>query len=179
MILGYTDWLNEDFQDDFPKNKYVELDKKDAVEYAQDILDLISTAYSRKGGNLEFKTVDDIKNSDLTYWVLKDLDADPNADVLVGGKKTDHGTKITVMGQDGSPKAKTDVVGRVSSLLKSRGFYAEFDKDLAQKMGLKHVQDEKTIRQVLNKEITYNNDGSYERDIHGHRHTKVLVGFPK
>ena len=179
MILLYKDWLNEDFQDEYPKNRYVELARDKAAKYADDILDLINTAYAKKGGNLEFKTAQDLRDSDLTFWILKDLDNDPNADVTVGGKFTKNGTKLTVMGQDGSSQAKNDVVGKVSSLLKTRGFYAEFDKDLAQKMGLPHIQNEKLIRSVLNKDISYNNDGSYDRDIHGHRHTKVLVGIPK
>jgi hypothetical protein len=171
--------LFEDFADDYPKRKFVELSHPDAMEYAKDILDLIQNAYSAKGGNIEIKTINDLKNGDITYWILNDVDSDPDADIVVGGKFTKNGVKITVMGQDGSSQAKREAIGKISELMKKGGFYAEMDKDLAQKIGLKHIQDEKLIRRIIDKELKYNNDGSYDRKIGGHTHTKVLVGNPE
>ena len=63
--------------------------------------------------------------------------------------------------------------------MKTRGFYAELDVDLADKLGLKPIKNEKEIRNVLNKDIIYNSDGSYSRILAGSPHTKVLVGIPK
>jgi hypothetical protein len=83
------------------------------------------------------------------------------------------------MGQDGSREAKSDVSKKMIELMKTRGFYAEMDKDLAQKFGLPHIHDEKTVREVLQKDLDWNNDGSYVRTIAGGKHEKVLVGMPK
>ena len=68
----------------------------------------------------------------------------------------------------------------MKELMKLRGFYAELDKDLAQKLGMPLVDDEATIRKVLNKDIQMNADGSYNRKLTaGPVKTKVLVGLPK
>jgi len=178
-IKLFEQWLRESFAEDHPKNTYVEMSADDASTYADEIIGMINTAYATKGGHYEFKTANDIKRGEITYWVASDIDADPEADVVLGGKETVHGTKMTVMGQDGSSNAKKSGIRKMVELMKTRGFYAEMDKDLAQKMGLSHIHNEKLIRSVIQKEINYNNDGSYERDIAGHKHSKVLVGIPK
>lgn len=176
----YKDWLKEAFADKHGKDKYVELKHADALEYANDIVSLIKTAYSNKGGNLEIQSPNDLKSSDLTYWILKDIDADPDADIVLGGKETQYGTKLTIMGQDGSSRSKIDSIKKMIELMKTRGFYAEMDVDLAQKLGLQPIKDEKEIRKVLNKDIEYHGDGSYDRNVAGAgKHTKVLVGIPK
>jgi hypothetical protein len=178
-IKLYKEWLAEAFADKHPKNKYVELPHSDVMDYADNIIDLINKAYASKGGNIELRTSNDLKNSDLTYWIAKDFDADPEADVAIGGKKTPSGTKLTVIGQDTSSAGKKEAVVKMIELMKTRGFYAELDVDLADKLGLKRIKDEKEIRNVLNKDITYNSDGSYSRMLGGSFHTKVLVGIPK
>lgn len=170
--------LFEEFADDHPKQKFVELPFRNAMKYSEEIFGLIQTAYSNKGGNVEIKKSDDLKNSDITYWILKDIDADPEADVVFGGKFTKSGVKVTVIGQDGSSDAKKEVIKKLTDLMKTGGFYAELDRDLAQKLGIKHIEDETIIRSVIIKDLKYNRDGSYDRKIGGHTHTKVLVGRP-
>lgn len=172
--------LREAFSDDYGKNKWIELPHNKVLDYADNIASLISNAYAAKGGNFEIQTGADLKNSDLTYWVASDLDQDPDADVVVGGKKTPAGTKMTMMGQDGSAEAKKEAIVKMINLMKHRGFYAEMDPELAEKLGLPFVKDEATIRKVINKDLTMNPDGSYTRLVSGtHKHTKVLVGIPK
>lgn len=173
----FEDWLSEKV--DLPKNVYVELSSRDAAEYADEIIDLINKSYAHVGGNLEFKNANDIKNSDVSYWILKDIDDDPDPEIALGGKDTPKGKKITVMSQDGSSPAKKDAILKMIELMKTRGFYAELDKDLAQKFGLSPIRDEKKVRDVLKKDLEWNNDGSYVRDIGGSKHEKVLVGLPK
>jgi hypothetical protein len=175
----FESFLNEKFAEKYPKQMYVELPHSDMKDYSDDIVKLINTAYADKGGNLEIKNGNDLKKSDITYWVAKDIDDDPDADIAIGGKPTNHGVKLTIMGQDGSREAKKDVVLKMIELMRTRGFYAELDADLAQKLGLSIIKDEKKIRNVLNKDIKYNKDGSYDRDIAGGMHTKVLAGIPK
>lgn len=171
--------LYEAFADRFTKNRYHTLRSKDVQDYADEIIDLITIAYQAKGGNLEFNNASDLKNSDLTYWLAKDFDDDPNIDVVFGGKSTKYGTKVTVMGQDGEKNSRKDSILQMIKLMKTRGFYAEVDLDLANKFGLDIIKDEDVIRSVLNKEIEYREDGTYDRKIQGDYHTKVLVGIPK
>jgi hypothetical protein len=171
--------LFEEFAEDYPKNKFIEIPSRNAMNYSSEIFSLIQTAYANKGGNAEIKKADDLKNSDISYWVLKDIDQDPEADVVFGGKFTKSGIKITIIGQDGSSDAKKEVMRKLTDLMKTGGFYAELDKDLTQKLGIAYIKDEKLIRSIINKELKYNSDGSYDRKIAGHTHTKVLVGKPE
>jgi hypothetical protein len=178
-MKNYRQWLSEAFADEFGKNIYAEISHTDLLDYADDVADLIKNAYAEKGGNLEIKSGADLKGSDLTYWVAKDMDSDPEIDLVLGGKQTPHGTKMTVMGQDGSSAAKKQAVLKMIELMRTRGFYAEVDPDLADKLRLPRVKDEKEIRKVLNKEIEYKGDGLYTRQIGGGPHDKVMVGIPK
>lgn len=179
-MIKLIDLLGESFADDYGKNKWIQM-PKDAVEtYAQEIIDLITGAYTGKGGNYEFKSEEDIRNSDLNFWVANDIDTDPEMDAVLGGKRTPAGTKMTVFGQDGSSAAKRVGIVRMIDLMKTRGFYAELDMDLAVKMNMPYIKDEATIRKVLNKDIKMNPDGSYDRKLTmGPVKTKVLVGIPK
>jgi hypothetical protein len=179
-MIKLIDLLGESFADDFGKNKWIQM-PKDAVEtYAQEIIDLITGAYTGKGGNYEYKSEEDIRKSDLNFWVANDIDTDPEMDAVLGGKRTPAGTKMTVFGQDGSSAAKRVGIVRMINLMKTRGFYAELDVDLAAKMNLPFTKDEATIRKVLNKDIKMNPDGSYDRKLTmGPVKTKVLVGIPK
>jgi hypothetical protein len=170
--------LNEAFADKYPKNKFVELGIDDIIEYENEIFTLISNAYKDKGGNLEIKDISDINKSDVKYWIVNDIDIDPDIDIVLGGKSTKNGIKMTMMGQDGSKESKKESILKLIDLMKTKGFYAEMDLDLANKLGLNYISDENVIRNIINKKLTMNSDGSYDREIAGELHTKVLVGIP-
>jgi len=178
-IQLFEQWIDEKVV--LPKNMYVELGSREAADYADTIIDLIKTAYAHVGGNLEYRNANDIKNGDVTYWILKDIDDEPDPEIALGGKKTDSGTKITVMSQDGSAPAKKDAILKMIELMKTRGFYAELDMDLAKKLGLPPIKDEQKVRDVLKKELEWQGDGSYTRKVGaaGKAKEKVLVGIPK
>ena len=172
--------LPESFADTYEKNKWVQLPKDSVKAYADEILNLIAISYAAIGGNFEFKDIEDIKQSDLDFWVATDIDADPEMDSVLGGKNTPAGTKMTVLGQDGSSAAKKVGVVKMIDYMKKRGFYAEVDKDLAAKLKIEYIRDEALIRKVLNKDIKMNADGSYDRKLTaGPIKTKVLIGIPK
>ena len=179
-MIKLMDLLGESFADQFGKNKWIQMPKDAVKMYADEIVDLIVSAYAAKGGNFEYKDAEDIKKSDLNFWIANDIDTDPEMDAVLGGKNTNAGIKMTVFGQDGSSAAKKVGIVRMIGLMQTRGFYAELDKDLAAKMNLPVVEDEATIRKVLNKDIKMNPDGSYDRKLTmGPVKTKVLVGMPK
>lgn len=180
MVKVFEEWLVEAFADKYGKHVYAELQHGDLGEYGDTIVDLIKTAYADKGGSNEIKSANDLKKSDLTYWIAKDINDNPDADVVLGGKTTPAGTKIVTIGQDGSKAAKSDVIKKMVDLMRTRGFYAEMDPELAQKLGLTPLKGEDRIAKILQKDIKYSNDGTYERDITGlGNKTKVLVGIPK
>jgi hypothetical protein len=180
MILSFENFVNEAFGDKHPKNVYANIQRRELQNYEDELFNLIQTAYSQKGGNLEIKKPSDIPNSDLTYWVAADKDSDPEADILIAGKKKNHGTKITVIGQDGTSEARREAVKKIIELMKTRGFYAEMDLDLADKMGLKLIDNEDKIREIIQKpDIKFIGKGLYIRDIAGQKKEKVLVGLPK
>jgi hypothetical protein len=178
-IKLYEEWIGERVI--LPKGAYVELGARDAAEYADTIIELINIAYANIGGHIELRNPNDIKNGDITYWVLKDIDQEPDPEIAIGGKRTHSGTKITVMSQDGTSAAKKDAILKVIDLMKTRGFYAELDKDLAKKFGLSPIKDEARVRDVLQKDLEWHGDGTYTRKIGkvGKAKEKVLVGIPK
>jgi hypothetical protein len=66
--------------------------------------------------------------------------------------------------------------------MKTKGFYAEMDPDLASKLGLKPITNEKKIREIIGKsDIEMTGNGTYTRNIGaaGKKKEKVLVGLPK
>lgn len=176
-IKLYEDWLTEKIE--LPKNTYIEVSQQDAADHADAIIDLIDKAYAHVGGNLELRNANDIKTGDISYWILKDIDDDPDPEIAIGGKDTRHGKKITIMSQDGSSAAKKDAILKIIELMKTRGFYAEVDMGLAQKFGLPPIRNEKKVRDVLQKDLEWHNDGSYSREVQGKLKIKVMVGIPK
>ena len=166
------------FSDRYPKNEYIQLSNEDIHDFKEDIFNIINSSYAYIGGHIEFQKPDDIVNSDLNFWIGADIDADPEVDTIIGGKKTNFGTKLTASAQDGSRNAKISVMKKMAELLKTKGFYAETNVDLALKRGTAWETDENIIRKVVGKpDIVMNEDGSYTRSIGGHPHRKVLVGY--
>lgn len=180
-MIKLIDLLNETFADKYEKNKYVQLTPKDVADYSEDLFNIITTAYKDKGGHFEFKTPQDLVNTDLNYWIASDVDQDPDADLTIAGKTTNFGTKVTTIGQDGGSGAKKSTVTKLISLMKTSGFYAEMDEDLAIKLGLKPIEDESIIQKVLaGKSLKFTGNGKYIRAISGVKpKEKVLVGIPK
>jgi hypothetical protein len=84
MVKIFEEWLVEAFADKYGKHMYAELSHGDLAEYGKTIIDLIKIAYADKGGSNELKTLSDLKNTDLTYWIAKDIDNDPDAVVVAG-----------------------------------------------------------------------------------------------
>jgi predicted SprT family Zn-dependent metalloprotease len=169
----------ENFSDKYPKNQFIQLNKNDVDYFASNLYDLIQNAYSNIGGHIEFSSVDSFKNTDLNFWIASDIDDDPNADVVIGGKHTDKGIKITLGGQDGSRLSIATMISKIKDLMKQKGFYTEMDEELARKVKLQPIEDFHVISKVLeNKELVNLGNGIYERKIGGKWKRKVLVGIP-
>jgi hypothetical protein len=164
----------------FPKYKYIRLSQSDINTYKEELFDLISGAYKSKGGYSGLQNANDIANGEINVWYAADIDKDPNLDITLGGKEKSHGTKLVVVGQDGSPEAKKYIVNKMKQLLRKRGFYSEMDLELAQKFNAPIIKDEELIKAIIQKtDIKFTGDGKYTRNIDGIPRTKVLVGMPE
>jgi hypothetical protein len=168
----------------FEKNKWIYLTDDEKEEFAEEIFDLVNTAYAPIGGHPNYKSPQDVMGDerDAEYMVI-DLDDDPEFDAVKMSKNKAAGNKSVGMGHDGSGPAKSAAVNISAKLLQMPGFYAEISGkllDILSAKGAPIIKDEEIIRKVLKgKEITMNDDGSYSREIGGERHTKVLMGNPK
>ena len=167
----------------FEKNQWANLTKDEQDEFADEIFNLINTAYSDIGGNPNYKSSSDVigDEADATYMVI-DLDDDPDFDAVKVSKSKAAGNKSVAMGHDGSKPAKSAAVNITAIMLKEPGHFIEVSgklKDILISKGVPVITDEETIRKALKgKEITMNDDGTYSRAIDGKIFTKTLMGNP-
>lgn len=179
-----------------PKNKWVEITKKDVKNYPEledEFFELIKTAYAEIGGHVKVKSPSDVfKDPDWNYWEVIDVDDDPLADVVIIGSKTKYGVKSVGVGHDGEKLSKKVYLDGRADNLKQNGFYAEISGKLAEillnKYKVPFVNDKEDVAKVLGKEVKWigedpesntKADGWYERTIGGHLHKKILLGKPK
>ena len=161
-----------------------ELSDSDLEEYKDDIIGLITKAYSYIGGHSNFSTVGDVGKEaarGADYEVI-DLDDDGEIDAVNVSKTKSAGTKFVATGHDGSSQAKRAVITHKIERLKRPGFYVEVSgkiQDILLKAGVPQVTDSDTIEKALSgKIIEMNDDGSYKRKIGGTWHEKILLGQP-
>ena len=64
-MFNYKKYLaNNPLNEDLPKGKWVDLDDVDQGEYAENIFDLIKTAYASIGGHSNYNSSDDVVGSE-------------------------------------------------------------------------------------------------------------------
>lgn len=154
-------------------------------EIAEEIFNLISTAYNRLGGHAKIRTPNDlVNNPKLTYWQGTDIHDTEDFDVILFGKDTIHGVKLTGGGHDGVDNSKRLFIQQFAEKLQTSGHYAEVSGKLADIMINKYkvpiVKDYDVVEKLLkNKKITPLRDGVYSRQIGGREHEKIIVGKPK
>ena len=174
---------NQYLKEDFTKNVWVDLDKEEQSEFADEIFDLIDNAYAPIGGHPNYKSPDNVVGSEgEAFYSAIDLDDDPDIDAIAVDKKRVGGLKSVAMGHDGTSDAKRAAINIQAIMLKKPGHYIEVSGkllDIFKSKGVPVVTDEEDIRRILKgKEIKMNDDGSYDRRIGGDLHTKVLMGNP-
>jgi hypothetical protein len=188
--MKLTDLLKEL---DLPKGKYVEPTASDVDELKKDLFALLSNAYSSIGGHLKYPTPDSLKDPNLKYWRVADIDADPEIDVIYFGKKTPFGVKHTGMGHDGDSANIKKLLIKKSATLTEKGNYVEVSgaafNSFVGKGGVPIIDDEELVRKVLgdkrSKETTWHGkhpntttpgNGWYSREIGGKTVTKTMIG---
>lgn len=183
---------------DFKKGVWTQIDlkkltkdQKSELEY--EIFGLISTAYKPLGGHVNFKNSKDVfSDKDVTYWKGLDLDGADDLDVIVFGKKTKYGIKLTGVGHDDEKLSKQEYLNNKAASLSKIGYYNEVSGKLAeillQKYKIDAVTDKDDIEKVIEKSIEFLGKhpdgitagfGWYSRILGGHQHIKILLGKPK
>jgi hypothetical protein len=186
-IKDYNQFLNEKFADQYPKDSWVNINIT-RVEFSDIIEDLIKNAYKNvPGGTLEDpkKTITD---QDVDYWRANDVDEDPDADAVIFGKDSVYGVKLIGMGQDGTKKAKVEVIKKLQDDLSHLGFFTEISDNilnLIKSKEIPYINNKEEAEKILKKNIEWvgsvdglDKDGWYYRNIHGHRKLKLLIGNP-
>ena len=189
-MIKLKDIINE-FE--YPKGKYVKPSASDLDDVKQTLFDLISNAYAPIGGHLKFKSPDDVKDPDLTYWMVADIDEDPEIDVAYFGKKTPFGIKHTGIGHDGERPNIKNLLVKKSAELRMQGNYIEVSGasfvSYVTKGNVPIIDDEETVRKILGdkrsaKTVWHGNhpdgkqqgDSWYTRKIGGKEMTKIMLG---
>lgn len=193
----YEDFINEASSGlifNPKRNKPVEFDPKKHPELSTEFYDLISTAYAEIGGHAKIKTPDDVfADKDWNWWEGVDLHGTNDFDIVMFGSKTKYGVKFAGVGHDGSSDAKREYIKSRAEDLVKPGYYIEVSGKLADILISKYhcptVEDEKSVRTVLGKDIDWKGDcpddpnmpgkGWYVRKIGGHPHAKILLGKPR
>lgn len=114
------------FHDLFPKNEWMQLSKQDMIELKDSLWVIIDNAYGPLGGHVRIKNAESIINDpDLSFWRAIDIDRDPDADIVIFGRHTDTGYKISGWGHDGEKASKKELMSQLASILKRKGFWIE------------------------------------------------------
>jgi hypothetical protein len=184
MSFDYVAYLkNNPLLEELPKGQWVDLDKKETEEYSGDIFDLIDTAYASIGGNLNYKSPNDVTGAegDANYEVIN-IDSDPKPDAVLVSKRKEAGNKLAAIGHDGTSDAKSKSLDKQVDMLSKPGNYVEVSgkiKDILLSKGVPVVTDKTTIEKVMaGKAIDIQDDGSYTRYIGSKETQKILLGRP-
>jgi hypothetical protein len=166
---------------DIKKNAWEPLSASEIGDIQDELFNLIQNAYANVGGHPNYNTPSDLPLEGDEFDVI-DLDADPDIDAVNVMKIKPAGHKMVAMGHDGSSEAKSKVIAHQVQLLNKQGYYVEVSgkmKDILIAKGLTPITDEMIVRKVLKgKQLSWNPDGSYCREIGGCAHTKMLFGRP-
>jgi hypothetical protein len=158
------------FSDIAKKYQWVELSFEDRKKLKHEVWELIDTAYSTLGGHVRISKKDDIFNDkELTFWSAVDVDDDPYCDVVIFGKKTTFGNKLSGWGHDGQKISKKELFNKLSNILSNPGVWLEASgrpAEILLSKGIKYLNSKEEIQKIFpNSEINWIGDGKYTRKL--------------
>ena len=141
-----------------PKNEWTLLQTGDSrrEDVKLDLYDMIQQTYAPIGGH--FKISEPSSLDRYTYWVVEDLDDDPEIDVAILGKPDISGNKLGAAGNDGSAaaamayKSKSAELRRGETIGGAGNWWGEVSDKPAYAMikrGAPAIEDEAKVRQLL------------------------------
>lgn len=170
-------------------------------EVKNTLYDLVSDTYASIGGHIKITDPNSLER--YNYWIVEDLDDDPDIDIGIFGKPDVGGNKLGGVGHDGSGPAKAAYKEK-STEIRSGGsvggvgnWWGEVSGGPAAaliKRGAPAIEDEEKVRALLaGDDIEFHGEhptapeGSIFRQIGGwytkkfsggQGHTKVIIGSP-
>ena len=166
----------------------------------QNLFDLVQQTYEPIGGHFKISSPDSLDR--YTYWVVKDIDEDPDIDVAIMGKPDIGGVKMGAAANDGSGQAASEYKNK-SAELRAGGsidgignWWGEVSGKPAYAMisrGAKAVEDEAKARQLLDgDDIEWHGEyplpepalfktvnGWYTKRFGDKSSTKIILGNPR
>ena len=185
-----------------PKNQWELLSAGDPRREAvkTQLFDLVQQTYEPIGGHFKITSADSLDR--YTYWVVKDLDDDPDIDVAIMGKPDIAGQKMGAAANDGSSAASSAYKNK-SAELRAGGevggvgnWWGEVSGKPAYAMlrrGALPVEDEGKVAQLLaGDDYVFHGEhpdpnapdvfkqakGWYTKKFGGHSSTKIILGNP-
>lgn len=174
-------------------------DRREAVK--QSLYDLVQDTYAPIGGHVKISEPNSLER--YNYWIVSDLDEDPEIDIGIFGKPDIGGNKLGGVGHDGSGAAKA-AYKQKSTELRSGGvvggvgnWWGEVSGGPAAaliKRGAPAIEDEAKVMELLaGDNIVFHGDhptapeGSIFRQVKGwytkmfgsEGHTKIIMGSPQ
>lgn len=155
---------------------------KNLEQYKEQIFKLINTAYSNIGGNLTFRSPNDVNMADNKFYKVVDIDLDDKIDAVLVYKRKPAGEKAIAIGHDGNKLGKVASIKKSVADLKTEHYFIEASGNLHNLLmnnGIPYVDDQDIVEKILQKKINWLGDGEYEREIKGVMIKKRLFGKPK
>lgn len=186
----------------FPKGEWALLSPGDPrrEEVKQTLFDLVQDTYAPIGGHVKITDPGSLER--YNYWVVADLDDDPEIDIGIFGKPDVGGNKMGGVGHDGSGPAKA-AYKQKSTELRSGGsvggvgnWWGEVSGGPAAaliKRGAPAIEDEARVMTLLDgDDVIWHGqhptapEGSIFRQVNGwytkmfgtSGHTKIIMGSP-
>ena len=167
----------------------------------QDLFDLVQQTYEPIGGHFKITNPDSLDR--YTYWVVKDIDDDPDIDVAIMAKPDIAGVKMGAAANDGSPQASGEYKSKSAQLRAGgeiggvRNWWGEVSGKPAYAMlkrGAKAIEDESKVAQLLSGDdyifhgthpdpnappLFKSVQGWYTKKFGGESSTKIILGSPE
>ncbi len=165
-----------------------------------DLYDMVQTTYQDIGGHFKIQSPGDLER--YAYWIVKDLDDEPDADVAIMGKPDIGGAKMGAAANDGTPAAANAYKDK-SSELRAGGsmdgvgnWWGEVSGKPAYAMlkrGAPAVEDEAVARRIMDGDdfvwhgahpdpdaapLFKSVNGWYTKKFGSHSSTKIILGSP-
>ncbi len=173
------------FNDLYPKYKWYTLNKTNKKQIKNNLFSLVNLAYDDIGGHVRISSPEKVQQDDeLDFWMAMDNNNDPYATVVIFGKKTQYGVKISGIGHNRTLQSKIDLFNQLSNILKNKGYYLESSHNPAQNLLFKNtpfVKNINAIRKIFNSpEARYIDSQNmwYEREVNGITVKEILFGNP-
>ena len=202
QILNEQEELPGEEEQVLPQDEWVLLQPGDPrrEKIQDDLFDMVQTTYADIGGHFKIQGSGDLDR--YSYWVVKDLDDEPDADVAILGKPDVGGVKMGGAANDGTPAAaaaykeksaelraggNVDGVGNWWGEVSGKPAFAMI------KRGAKAVEDEAKARQLLDgDDIEWHGEhpdpeapamfksvkGWYTKKFGSKASTKIILGSP-